>query len=161
MTYDPTKYTDRLSALRFFPVKAQAVAAIAEMLIEICSTEAEMDESVTAAIRRFSEWPGPAKLRELHESEVASKRPRQAEPEGCERCRTMGGLRRAFQVVGPEGKEIIWPEGDGFKVEREVHARYANSKTHQVYDIVAPCSCPLGLLRREEYRKVASQGQRR
>ena len=35
MTYDPTKYTDRLSALRFFPTKSQAVAAIAEMLIGI------------------------------------------------------------------------------------------------------------------------------
>ena len=120
-----------------------------------------MDEIVTAAIRRFSEWPGPAKLRELHESEIASKRPRQAQPEGCDRCRSMGGFRRVFQVVGPEGKEIIWPEGDGFKAEREVHARYADSKTHKVYDVVSFCSCPLGLLRRDEHQKAASQGQPR
>ncbi len=161
MTYDAVKYTDRLSALRFFPVKAQAVAAIAELLMGICPTEAEVDQLVTIALRRYSEWPGPGKVRELHESEIASKRPRQAQPEGCDLCRNLSGFKRVLQVVGPEREiENYYPgPGEEYQVEQELWKRYRGSKTHNVYAAITPCSCALGMLRKEECRKFTSQRQ--
>lgn len=160
MTYDITRYTDRLSALRFFPAKPQAVAAIADMLIGTCSSEDEAAKLVALTLARFDEWPGPSALRKLYRDEIAARRPAEARPEGCERCRDMEGLRRVFEIVerGSQQKELIWPEGslhDSIRVGDELRRRYAGSKTHGVYELVAFCSCPLGRQRREQTRQAS------
>jgi hypothetical protein len=158
MAYDVTKYTDRLSAMRFFPPRPHAVAAIAETVLETCLTEKEADRLVAIMLERYNDWPGPSMLRKIHRDEIAPRRPREEQPDGCEHCRDLGGLRRVFQILerlpdGSERKHVIFPERDVLRAERELYERYRGNLKVQVYtSVVAPCSCALGRMRREELR---------
>ena len=152
----------KLGMLKFFPVKESVVAEIGRLLNELCENDHEARRLTGIAVARWSEWPGPNKIKELYASEIASRRPREVGPEGCGRC--SGGLRPVFQVFeqladGSEGKQIIYPEGNILRAEQELFKRFANSKTHRVYTgVLVPCSCPLGVRERDKLQQVESQG---
>lgn len=162
MTYDVTKYTDRLSALKYFPNRAQAVAAVADLLLEVCQSEAEADRLIAVALERFDDWPGPASLRRLHYEAIASHRPQEALPQGCDLCRLMSGWRPVFTLIertggGPERKQVFRPDSNPDEFRRRLYAQYAKSPNHSLYDAVEPCSCALGRVRQEQCRKIDEQ----
>jgi hypothetical protein len=164
MTYDVTKYTDRLSALKFFPTRSHAVAAVADTLLAVCASESEADRLVAIALERFDDWPGPASLRRLHYEAIASHRPQQALPEGCGLCRHTGGWRPVFTLIerirgGPERKQTFRPDANPEEFRRKLYAQYAKSPDVSLYDAVAPCSCEMGRIRQEQCRKADAQGQ--
>lgn len=156
---DVTRYTDALSALKFFPTKSYAIAAVATLLSEVCPTEREAARLVSLALERFSEWPGPGKLRELA-AEIASGHSRDAQSAGCEYCRAYGlpGFRRAFKLIhretsGEDRRELVFPDGtDNFKEEAAIRKRFAGTST-EVYEVAAFCTCEAGRQRREAARK--------
>jgi hypothetical protein len=55
--------TNELSILRFFPSGGQARAAISELLMQFCSTDAQARWLVRRVWALYSEWPGPRELR--------------------------------------------------------------------------------------------------
>ena len=154
-----TECLTRLGMLKFFPVKEAVLAEIGKLLNELCLNNDEAKRLVDAVLIQCGEWPGPAKIREIHTAEVVSHRVRSS-PDGCERCRGMYGWRLVFKVTerrpnGADEVRIIYPEGDAhavFNEEQELRQRYEKSSTHTFGTAVAPCSCPLGRQRREEQR---------
>jgi hypothetical protein len=135
--------------LRFFPGRDEARAAVAEILVEICLNEDEVDRLVAAVLKRFDVWPGPAKLRELHTSEIVPLRPREVRPEGCAKCRGMGGLRLVFTTYeslpgGGEKKQVHYPEGSIVLFEQKLYRYCAESGASGPYSVVIPCDCELG-----------------
>jgi len=161
-----TECLTRLGMLKFFPVKESTVAEIGRFLNELCRSDHEARQLTGAVLARFSEWPGPSKIREIHSLEIASQRPQEVEPAGCNKCRGQGGWRPVFQVTeqladGSIKREMVYPSGDIMLAEREIENRYAGSKTHSVDTaVVAPCDCPRGMLRRDELRQRDAQRQR-
>ena len=142
--------------MRFFPSDAGALEEIGGIFEELCKTDDEARMLTDAVLRSCDEWPGPAKLREVFASEVASKRARGVELDGCENCREAHGFRRMFRVIermpdGSERTQEYFPDGGvqgAITMERELRARCAGT-TSRVVDLVAPCSCALGRRRRE------------
>lgn len=165
MTYDATRFTDRLTALKYFPSRNQAVAAVASMLVEICPTEEEAARLVAIALERFDDWPGPASLRRLHYEAIASHRPQQAVPQGCDLCRTTDGWRPVLTVIertrgGPDRTQTLRPDSNPMQVRDQLRAQYAKSPNHSLYEAVAPCSCALGRIRQGQVRKGDEHGRR-
>ena len=149
----------KLGMLKHFPIKESVIAEVGKLLNELCDNDQEARQLIAAVTSQCAEWPGPAKIREIHTAEVALHRIRSS-PDGCERCRGMYGWRLVFKVTerqpnSAEQVRIIYPEGDAhavFNEEQELRQRYEKSSTHTVGTAVAPCSCPLGRQRREEQR---------
>ena len=156
----------KLGMLKFFPVKESVVAEIGKLLNEICFGDQEARQLTAAVCGQCAEWPGPAKIREIHQTAVASHRFREAEPEGCGLCLGMG-YRTVFQVyderhvrAGLMPIATICEEygTDGKRQLKEALAQY-DWTTHCVYQAVRPCTCELGRVRREARQKLAAQKQ--
>jgi hypothetical protein len=59
---------DRLGMLKFFPVKQSVVAEIGRFLKGLCQSDDEARRLTDAVLERFSEWPGPAKVKEAYDA---------------------------------------------------------------------------------------------
>jgi hypothetical protein len=56
----------RLALLKRFPNSPHALAALAEILKELCKSDEELTVLVREVLRTCDEWCGPATLREVH-----------------------------------------------------------------------------------------------
>src|SRR5690349_3706887 len=63
----------RLGMLKFFPTKPAVVAEVGRFLNLICANDDEARRLTDVAIEHYTEWPGPAKLRETHWVSVLGK----------------------------------------------------------------------------------------
>lgn len=61
---------NKLGMLRFFPDREGVLVEISKFLNELCRSDQEARKLTDAVLARFSEWPGPAKLREIHAGEI-------------------------------------------------------------------------------------------
>lgn len=60
----------KLGMLKFFPVKESVVAEIGKFLNELCCGDQDARKLIAAVLAECSEWPGPARLRDIHGSVV-------------------------------------------------------------------------------------------
>src|ERR1017187_272140 len=56
----------RLSALKWFPTNPHALAAIAEILRDLCPSDNDATALVHGMLGEFGEWPGPEGLRKTN-----------------------------------------------------------------------------------------------
>jgi hypothetical protein len=153
----------KLGMLKFFPVRDNVVAEIGKLLNELCHSDSEAQQLTAVVCAKHSEWPGPSKVRELYQSEIVSRRPQEALPEGCEKCD--GGLRTVFTVFerknNRRGVEKIYPETPQAARDTELELRRLHGQptsTDDFSETVMPCSCKLGQYQRESWRKAWPQG---
>jgi hypothetical protein len=152
----------KLGMLRYFPVRESVVAEIGKLLNEICPNDQGAKKLTAAVCEQCDEWPGPAKIREINNAVIASSRPAEVLPDGCENCRPHG-YRRVFKVIerGTGAEQCFYPEGgvnSEWQMERQLSEQYRGSKTHDFYSsVVTPCSCALGRWRKAEMRKAAER----
>jgi len=150
--------------LKYFPHDPAVVAEIGRLLNELCQNDGEASRLTAAILQQCSEWPAPAKIREIHQSEVASRRPHEVEPRGCENCRDWRGWRYIFQVYdgmpnGSPPREVIFPQGNCMSAARqedELRRKCAKSGV-QVYSVLTPCDCALGQRRADDLKRAAAQ----
>jgi hypothetical protein len=60
----------RLALMRRFPNNPYALAALAEILKDICKTDEELAALVRDTLRTHDEWCGPVSLRRVHDGQV-------------------------------------------------------------------------------------------
>jgi hypothetical protein len=151
----------KLGMLRYFPIRDNVLVEIGKMLNDLCLDDQEARTLVSAVCDEYAEWPGPAGIRQVHASAVVAKRPSEALPEPCDICRWYPGYRPVFKVIerGPEGK-IDWfspvgGEQGRWEMSNELRERYKGDRTREVYELIAPCQCPLGQKKRAEMAKRA------
>jgi hypothetical protein len=64
------KAVNDLAALKFFPEKGRVIA---EIIGDMCSTDAQVKWLVREMLRRYDEWPGPATFRYVAADGFTSK----------------------------------------------------------------------------------------
>ncbi|MGB7762856.1 MAG: hypothetical protein WBL61_23685 [Bryobacteraceae bacterium] len=153
-----TESLTRLGMLKFFPVKENVLAEIGKLLNELCRNDHEAKRLTGLVLARWSEWQGPSKLKALFDTEIASQRPREAQPAGCDKC-AGSGLRQVFLTFetipgAAEEKRVHYPEGDSvLRFEQALYGQCAKSGARGPYSAVMACDCPLGQVRRAESGK--------
>jgi hypothetical protein len=148
----------KLGMLKRFPVSERVVNEVAKMLDKMCSCDEEARQFVSSVIDDTDEWPGPARLKEIH-SRVAVGRAYAAGPAGCGICDN--GRLQIFMVEerATHKQEIIRPtQYDTQSIMRqrdELFAKYRGSQTHIFYDACSEyCSCPAGRFAQEQTRRA-------
>ncbi len=148
----------KLGMLKFFPVKEAVVVEIGRLLNDLCDNDHEARSLTAAVLESFTEWPGPGKVRELHRSEIAARRPQEAQPEGCDLCRGMAGWRPVFIVIDhsqrPPRKQVFRPDRNPWQVRDQLWEQHAKNGSISLYEEIAPCSCAAGRVRQEQVRKL-------
>jgi hypothetical protein len=101
---------EKLELLQEYPRGGKARAAIAELIGELCSSDASADKLFHAACREFNAWPGPEAFVSFARRllQPAAQRPELREwappedwgrvPGECDRCRDDGYVRDANGV---------------------------------------------------------------
>ena len=100
-----------------FPPKENVIAEIGKLLNELCRTDHEARRLTGLVLARWSQWQGPSKLKALFDAEIASQRPRDAQQDGCDKCRDRDGWRQVFVTYEPlpgggERKQVHYPDGN-------------------------------------------------
>ena len=142
----------KLEMLKYFPTKPAVVAQVGMMLDDICRTDEEAVKLTAAVLDKFSEWPGPGKVKEIYQAEIASQRPRE-EQMYCPKCNPhmpVAGWRSGFEVWAageyPGGSaERIFPESyqQYFKTREELQKRSQASGV-TITELSTFCTCPAG-----------------
>jgi hypothetical protein len=157
----------RLGLLKRFPgSNSRTLAALTDILDEICQDDTELTALVGEIVDRHDEWPGPATLRQIHAEKVVPRRPPEARPEGCEVCGGTGSRQIAKLCElskGMDHLEVIRPEGTAYEIHRQIwdlEEQYRGSKTHLLYTACSEyCSCPLGRYQAKQHAKARRESQ--
>lgn len=66
MNHELRRALSRLALLRFFPQNnPEALAAVAELLSEMCADGAALARAVDSILREYSDWPGPSEFQRM------------------------------------------------------------------------------------------------